>query len=472
MASDFYRTCCLAVFTALAVGCEANHYEIKLTPKGKSVDRQLTCWREKTSQDKGLVESFPGAELGRISAVYDVPVPADAAKKHEFSAEFAARMPDDVGGSGSYNFWDTPLGSSSAYVERFRGNDNLVLEVERQQQAADRTVDLLIGWFTAELEHEPEFPELKQFLNVDFRQDLKNLSLYGWAYDVTSRHSDNAEAACLIRVGQYLSERGYFTVDQLPALARVLRDLDGDSAKELLSLMQRFIASKMGFAADQPIPDCLNFLSNVSAIKASSRSYLRGTDEYKQLLESWEAERASNPEAERPQPEAVLEELVSLVLLSNVNLFGGGRDQLSVSLVTTTEPFLTNGEWDESTGQIGWSRAMVATDSDRTEYPALLYAFWSIPNEMKQKAQFGRIVLEGDALGTYCLWYRGLNETEADEWDGFISSLRPDQDLVNQIGDFRFSHERPDDEEEQTDLASTPRDLILTVLADESTGEQ
>ena len=467
MKSARHRTYCLALLAALAIGCQANQYEIKLTPKANSLDRQLTCWREHRSQDKTQVVSFPEDELEQIAGAYAAPVPVDKAKKHQFSAEFAADMPDDVGGSGSYTHWETPLGSVSAYVERFRGDDNLMLEVDKRQRAADRMADLLAGWFAAELAGQPEFAELQQFLEDDFRQDLKNVSLYGWAYNIVSAHADDAEQACVMRVGQYLSERGYFKPDQLPVMTRAIADLEKEDPAKLLGLIQRFIAGKMGIAEDQPLPECLDFLATTSAIEASSSSYLRGTDEYKRLLESWEAVRASNPEAEKPKPSEVLGELVTEALLSNFNLFGGGSDKLAVTLESAIEPFQTNGSWDETVKQVNWSQRLAARDSEQTEFPTLLYALWSIPNETKQKDRFGQVVLDGQALGEYCLWYRGLAAQEATEWDKFVTSLQPGNDLVGRLSEFRFSHERADGADEQYDLASTPRDLILSALTGE-----
>ena len=49
----------------------------------------------------------------------------ETARKHRFTGKFAGRTPDDVGGAGSYTHWETAFGSASAYVERFRGSDDL-----------------------------------------------------------------------------------------------------------------------------------------------------------------------------------------------------------------------------------------------------------------------------------------------------------------------------------------------------------
>ena len=161
---------------------------------------------------------------------------------------------------------------------------------------------------------------------------------------------------------------------------------------------------------------------------------------------------------------------MSQAFLANLDLFGGGTDQLGVTLDSPGVPFLTNGDWDEDAGEIRWSRGIAATDSERTEFPALLFAFWSVPNDAQQKAQFGQVVLTGKELGAYCLWYRGLTDEEANEWDEFVTNLRRGDDLVDQLSEFRFSHEGPDGEDAASDLASTARELILPPLTDENGG--
>lgn len=115
---------------------------------------------------------------------------------------------------------------------------------------------------------------------------------------------------------------------------------------------------------------------------------------------------------------------------------------------------------------------MHGADSDLSELPTLLYALWSVPRKQEQKARFGKVVLEGASLGHYCLWYRGLSAAEAKEWNKLVASLRPSADLVKRIQAFRFAHESAlGNEEEGGDLAATPRALILSALADETTAK-
>jgi hypothetical protein len=64
------------------------------------------------------------------------------------------------------------------------------------------------------------------------------------------------------------------------------------------------------------------------------------------------------------------------------------------------------------------------------------------------------------------LWYRGLSREEAQEWDEFVSGLRPNGGLNERVRAFRFSADRAANatDEEEHDLASVPRDLILSNL--------
>lgn len=442
----------LSVAVAFA-GCTAKHYEIELKPMGESIEREITCW-EQTSNEPPQVVSFSEDELKRIAAAYHVDVSSDKAEKHRFVRKFAGSMPNDIGGAGSYTHWNTPLGSVSGYVERFRGNDDLLTTMQQRQEAADRLVDLLIGWLSTELEDDARLAQLRAFLDNQFRQDMKNISLYSWACGLVSDDEDVDQTAWLVRVGQYLVERSYFSPEQLPQLARAFRAPDSDDSARLLAFVQRFTASKMGITEDQPIPPSLQVMSDVTVLETSANNYLRQTDEFKRLIEEWERTKATAPEAQEPEPNAVVNELMVQAFLPN--LFLGGSDQLSVRLALTNEPFATNGQWDEKAKHVRWSDRMLAADSNLSEFPTFLYAMWSEPNDKAQKEHFGRVVLEGTALGEYCLWYRGLSDREAKEWDSFVSSLESNAALVDRIRSFQFTTD--------SELATVPRDLILAGL--------
>jgi len=117
-----------------------------------------------------------------LSEEYHVAPPAPA-KSHIFRGRFSSRMPNDVGGHGSFTRWDTPLGSTAVYVERFRGTDDAAGELNCRQAAADSLVDLLIGWLEGEFKNDPEWPAILKFLEEG---------------GLASRHKSNGQTKCSI----------------------------------------------------------------------------------------------------------------------------------------------------------------------------------------------------------------------------------------------------------------------------------
>ena len=139
-------------------GCLAAHncYQIEMRPNGDGFHRELTCWRT-GGGDKSPIRTVDQAELARIGKLYPRPPTSPDAAKRIFAGRFQGNTPSDVGGAGSYTRFTSSLGSASCYVERFRGNDDLEGLLARRRQAADRAVDAIIEWFSAEMGGDPRF---------------------------------------------------------------------------------------------------------------------------------------------------------------------------------------------------------------------------------------------------------------------------------------------------------------------------
>ena len=93
----------------------------------------------------------PSEQWKRLASIYDAKLPKEFDEDFEFSKSFENQMPQDVGGHGSFRRWDTTLGSTSIYMERFRGTDDLLAHIDKQSEFVDELVDLAIDWFS----HEP-----------------------------------------------------------------------------------------------------------------------------------------------------------------------------------------------------------------------------------------------------------------------------------------------------------------------------
>lgn len=130
-----------------------------------------------------------------------------------------------------------------------------------------------------------------------------------------------------------------------------------------------------------------------------------------------------------------------------------------MALKTGRAAILTNGRWSPGFEQIKWvDRAL-----NREGLPQIVYAVWDEPDDDWQTARFGSVVLRGDPLLQYCLWYHGLTASESGEWDAFVGALTPDAELGQALREFRFSDE-PASRGPDECLASEPRAAILQGL--------
>jgi hypothetical protein len=444
---------------ALLAGCTRSSYEVDLRSDGDGLVRTLTVWREPVGEQAGK-PNVAAEELQRIADLYDERLTAPDAERHKFRGRFTAEMPIDVGGSGRFLRLGSDLGGACTYVERFRGVEDIDAQVVARRLAADRLAELLLGWFESELGGEPSFPALRTFIHQELRGDLRSMALYGWLANAAADqrpdgHQPEGGVELLVRGGQFLVDRGYLQLTDLPGLVRAVRQPDGQRLGEYAA---RLVADKLGVPRDQHLPASLDFLTDPARLQASLESYVRTTPEFAARKTSWEQERLSNPDAPPPQPVEVISTAFSDGLI-DVRLFHH-PDVLSVRLTCPVEPFSSNGQWDGEQRAMTWSGSADLKDP----WPTFCFAFWSEPAINFQQRHFGRVVLQGQPLAEYVVWRQALSADEAAEWDAFIGGLRPGPELASRIALFRFSYEQAAATPPEQSLADPPRQLLLAGL--------
>ncbi len=341
----------LAAMALVVTGCPHNQYIVQLKPQGNRIERTLVFYREdgvNTNTGTPNYQPFDAAELAAITALYPAQGLTNDGERHVVRGEFTNELPDDVGGAGAYTNLTTSLGEAGFYVERFRGNDDLAGMTERRFQAADRLADLIVGWSQMELGREPGYDKLRQFLDVDFRRDLKNLGAYWWEGQLAGGYKTNASEEFVVRFGQYLFERGYFTIGEIPGL---FREMSGDDPQALLRRIQRLVARKMGVPETEPVPASLAFLADETTMEKSFDKYLAGTDFYRAKLKQWEEDKQLKPDTKQPEPSEVANDAVGNLV--GFDLFGE-TDHLAVRLSLPSSPIHSNGRWDEALKQVVW----------------------------------------------------------------------------------------------------------------------
>ena len=457
------RTCLALAALLLAAGCE-DVYQIQVTPEGDSIHRELTCWRV---DHQNQLKPLPQEKLDRIAKFYTSRKTSDDGNKHIFAGRFTESTPPELGGAGCFMRFRSSLGDAYSYVERFGTNDDPETTLARQRAAADRLVDLLIGWMESQLSRDPRFPQLKRFLDTELRKDLKNLALYGWAGDVATAAKGQFDGEPLMRALLYLWQRDYIRRSELPVLARAIAAGDQE---QLVRHFRRFVARRMGVLDDEPIPTSLAFLGSRQRQKQSLDVYIHSTELYQKRLAEWEQQRNDNPDLQKPEPEDLLKELLT-------EAFGpyqfvlpalGDRERITLRLRTGVAPYATNGKWEAGAATVVFEERLYP----HRAIPALCFALWSVPHERFQRDHFGRVILTGGNLARYVMWYNTLSKEETEEWDGMLSALKPDGDIAKTLRAFRFAAEPKPDPLDPDSTPSTWADEAKRLLLDALSGSQ
>jgi len=306
---------------------------------------------------------------------------------------------------------------------------------------------------------DPRYPQLRAFLDGDFRHDLKNLSSYCWEWQMLGDRETNAAGEFIARISQYLYDRGYFKIEELPKLSMILTAND---EQERYRWVQRLMARRMGVPDGDPVPDSLAFLANGAAAEHSFTNYFAHTDLYRQKLAEWETNAATN--SIPPGPDKVVGDTIEQMVAIDFNLFGDGSDHLKVKLKLPSAPFYSNGKWDETNGVEVWDSDLRAR-GDTNHLPFSCYATWAVVNETFQTNHFGRVAVEADDLAQYCLWRCNQDTRRGEEWDAFVAGLQSGSNLTAQIEAFRFTNETEADSMNHSVLSSViPRELLKGAL--------
>jgi hypothetical protein len=99
------------------------------------------------------------------------------------------------------------------------------------------------------------------------------------------------------------------------------------------------------------------------------------------------------------------------------------KTDAEVRLATGERPFLTNGEWIEESREVRFKYGFVEADRRTTLSPPYYYAAWSVPDVAVQTKLFGRILLSGQALADYGIWYESLPLQHQIRWNEVLDRL-------------------------------------------------
>jgi len=440
----------IGLVTSLLIpgACKTHVYELELEPDGDGMQRKLNVYVELNTSTNGKADLAPAPEeeLIRLHQVYGA-APETAGDKATFQGRFESRTPADIGGAGYYLVHRTAMGTMNFYVERFRGEDDIAFQLERMLLAADRIIDLLAGWLENELGRVDGFERLEVFVNADLRQDFKNLLLYVWLGDNSSRNvfvdgiggaggaaikgTERFEES-LVRYGLYLAERGYFDPENLEEILEILAAGGKREPAPAVSyrLLRHVLERKVGIDRHGALCRKLLELLQRPDLDTEIEEYLRDTPDYAAELARFQSSGATERGEEPPEPGDVFGKILEdLLIFDPANLFLSEPTRIAVNLDCPGKPQISNGRWQDGEGKLLWSGEIL----DHQKMPGLVYAGWSEPDEHYQKQRFGRVLLREKDLIEYVVWYKGLGPEVARRWDAFVESLDPSEDLRSRL---------------------------------------
>ena len=407
------------LFLVLLSGCTSEKYEIVLTPKDGKVERQVTYSRK----NQGI-----GLEVKRLEAEYDA-THLRIGNSARLEKVFGERMPDDVGGHGSYKRWNSPMGNIELYLERFRGSHDYATQLSLRRDAVDDFADLLVDWLTVEIGHETGFDDVEKFLENDFRNELHNLSIGIWQ---TGFETDSKRPEFWFRVAQFLLERDYVQLDQIPT---VVRDFQENKFPPVLlenlrkRLINEFPLQKIGNKATE-------FFATEAKIKKSFNKYIDGSELVAGvLLPKW---RENLNGQSRPKRILTGEIAGAAFWPSSLPFFSS--TQVAVKLKSMREPLLSNGRWNQKSGSINWAQSIGEREEQdllENRIPGFAFSVVATPDLKYQTTHFGKEVLNGEKLSAYVFWYNGLTKDEQANLDKFIGGFDDSTRRVTELTNFR-----------------------------------
>lgn len=427
----------------LLSACEFTEFEIDMEIDGDALVRRLVTRQIDVDHGERILRPYPAEVLQRLLATYGVEAPDSVPSELRFTGRFRGRTPDDVGGSGYVAIHGAPMGRLVAYSEQFRGEADPGVVMDRAFEAADQWIDLLRGWLEGELGDLEGWDRLRALLDGALRRDLKNLvAAFFLTVGADSRLNDpghagpNGEEEFLLRALHLLVARGYLTDEDTPKLFRAMKHSGDRALAAGLPILRRAIARAAKLGAHDAALERLITLLGSDDVEASLVRHIETTAPWKAKLAAWEADRIEHPEAARPTPSSLTDDLLSDMIGSSIVV--GSEDRLTVRLRCPDLPHRTNGRWDPTARTVEWA----GTPAQKGQLPSMAYAFWTEPDRTFQEKHFGRVILTGEALEEYVLWYRGLHPGERRQWDALMAGLRPGPDAIQRLRSFAY---RPSD---------------------------
>ncbi len=390
-----------------------------------------------------------GDELSRIAAAYDSgPSEREGGLKGvRFERGFAAEgLPSELGNRNGWSSLPGAFGSAFLYIEQFGDERDDWTAFRDRMDAGELWLRLAVSFFEGRIEDEEARAEWRRFADEELVPDLMSAFLRFTANGFVQQgqrvayrfrspeargpRSDDEwfQIQVFTPLVAFAIERGWMTAEE--GQLALLSGIDGwvsagERAWSRATLadpivernVRRFVPEaepgRIGPENEQLVLIGLAFLWWVNTSDQAAEIMLDSpaiSDEDKQKL------RNGNRFIGVPGP-------------FGIPIGGGDRPVDSeVVLETGTEPFVTNGSWDESAGRVRFATKIYPPGQRRRLAPPVFHASWSVPDEAVQQDVFGRLALTGQDLAEVVFWERTLDDEVRESWSRAVLEARLDGD--------------------------------------------
>ncbi len=384
-------------------------------------------------------------EIGRLSESYETApsTRADGKDGVRFEGVFAERdLPSEVGNRNGWSSLPGAFGTSFLYVEQFGAARDDWGAFRDRMNAGELWIRMAIRFFESRIDDEEARAEWRRIAHEQLLPDAMSAFLrfnaggyvqQGQRVDTRFRPPEERgprnedewfQLQVFAPLVAFAVERSW--IEPWEAQLVLLSGIDGWvsagerawSRKELADPIVKRTVQKFVPGADpgeidpsnqKLILTGLSFLWWVNTSKEAVEVMLSSpaiTDADKEKL------RSGNRSIDLPGPFGIP--------------IGGGERPLEsdVVLQTDAEPFLTNGNWDESMGTVSFGTRIYPAAQRRRMTPPVFHASWAVPDQTVQTSIFGEVVFVGQDLGECVFWERTLDEETSAEWTAAVEAAR------------------------------------------------
>jgi len=425
----------------LAAGCcPGIGYTIEMEVTDTSFSRSVVVVSgQEASPEDGTPSGSALSESLRapLVAIYG---PGERIEQGEkFSGSFSEATPNDVGGPGTLLRVTSELGTAFYYHERFGGSFPTLQARKLREQAVDGCADWLTDWLRLDLDDDENAARIIDFVDGPLRTDAQDVVCLFDSLALATSDGDRGKGVPigLMQIGHFLVERGYLTPKKLAMLN--LFSLSEDQ-KNVLSIeaMRTRICDAAEVSSDAPAMKRL--FDDPENTWERFGDYLRTRPEFQQLVER---EATSGKQGEVKPDDLIGEQLSPLMISFFGRAFSCGQN-LEVTLRTITEPYSTNGVWDDEAKAVRWSDKNITGKNDEpaaksdpksaewtpmidasvTGLPVILVAGWAVPDDQLQEEWFGETKFAAEELARYCTWRDRLSDDAAASWQTCADEMR------------------------------------------------